>query len=219
MRRNADAPAVEGAPIKTGGEAFLRLPEDDAPRILARAVFEAVDAGGFCLRMDRPHPDLESGGAVIVYYQREGRFVQQLARVRGLPDGVPAERVELAPAGDPICADHRRHRRTPVSSECVQVELDGVAVARVLDVSPSGLAVVTDLRLLASQELTARLELDGEGYEGRVTVRSFRALDEGRNRYGLRLLDETAETRLCEGLRDLARREERAVALPRLLVV
>lgn len=101
----------------------------------------------------------------------------------------------IEPVGDPISAESRQNYRVSTISAGIQARMGKEADLSVQDLSATGFAVIASQQYKIGQTLDVFIRLGEESCHGKVSIQSFRELDKGRLRYGLRAIEEDPHAR------------------------
>jgi hypothetical protein len=191
--------------LASGDRVLLRVPDPECDHFFH--IGEVVDADGprFTARFEGGNLSVAGGETVNIHFRAAGTFLRQTARVHAVSHGAePAVVLELEAHGTPEEAEERRRPRVcTIDSELIAM-CEDESECPVLDVSDTGLAVMASRPHAVGDILTIRLRHGGEEFTGRARVRSTREVWEGRYRYGLYCIFETAEPdSLARGLREI----------------
>lgn len=195
--------------LKTGDVLYLRVPEDTNVRILHKSKIASIGDLGPTIEIDKSDPQLRAGMEVLVYYETNRRFVQQVARIERVERSEPTPLLQLALTSGVIEAEARAHSRVRWLCKGVVFTVDGEKCP-VLDLSPVGFAVASQQSFAAEQIVSVSLGHEGVEYRGRAQIRSFGQISDtdlvaaGSSRYGLQIDHQEEGGTLSEGLRSLA---------------
>lgn len=145
---------------------------------------------------------------VLMYFTPKREFMQQIGRITAIevadtPVNPEQNEVEdrgpifvLEPIGDPISAESRQYYRVSTISARIEARFgkDG-AKLQVQDLSATGFAVLSDERFSVGQMVDVAIRHEDEGCHGKVSIQSFRELESGKLRYGLRAIEEDPHAR------------------------
>lgn len=200
--------SLEDAMLKTGDILYLRVPDDTNVRILHKSKIVSISDLGPTIEIDKPDPQLRTGMEVLVYYETNRRFVQQVARIERIESAEPTSLLQLALTSGAIEAEARAHSRVRWPCKGVVFTVDGEKCP-VLDLSPVGFAVASQQSFAAEQIVSVSLEHEGVEYRGRAQIRSFGDVSDadlvgaGASRYGLQVDRQKEGETLPDGLRAL----------------
>ena len=103
--------------------------------------------------------------------------------------------IEIEPIGDPISAENREYYRVSTISAGIQARLGTEANIHVQDLSATGFAVLAGEKYSLGQVIDVDVRHGDEACHGLVSVQSFRELESGRVRYGLRAIEQDLHAR------------------------
>ncbi len=203
---------------------FLQFPHESRTRLLHQGTVLDVSPGAFQAMFEEEKLPIAAGQELMIYFDRQGKFLKQPARVivvhdpastettpadpaaeQGGDDSVPMAQAiglvcALQPVGQPVSAESRQSYRVSTVISDRRAELNG-EMCKLLDVSASGYAVISRKQYKFGQILEGAVTLHHETFRGQVCVQSIRELGEGRYRYGLYCAEDRAQRGgLKEGL-------------------
>lgn len=153
---------------------------------------------------------------VLMYFTPKREFMQQIGRITAIEVAdTPVNPVEgeaaasaatgvedrgpifvLEPIGDPISAESRQFYRVSTISAKIEARFGkGGAQLQVQDLSATGFAVLADERFSVGQLVDVAIRHEDEACHGKVSIQSFRELESGKLRYGLRAIEEDPHAR------------------------
>jgi hypothetical protein len=189
-------PAMFKSLVPDGSEVFIQLPQDDGRRVLHPASLVEGEGDRYTLELEEPVA-FEPEQGLLLYYEHQRKFMQQLARVIELPAADRAAMIVVETMADPILAESRECYRCPTVVEDISATLDDEAICKVLDVSQTGFAVYAAPGRAIGSTCAANLSFEGCELRGTAVVQSARESG-SRTRYGLRALDGELRRRLTE---------------------
>ncbi|MEZ4333101.1 MAG: hypothetical protein R3F35_15180 [Myxococcota bacterium] len=119
--------------------------------------------------------------------------VVEPAAVPSAPDGRDPNEgpiFVLEPVGDPISAEARQTYRVTTIGARIEARVGSESGLPVQDLSSTGFAVLASEIYLVGQTVDVAIRHGDEACTGKASVQSFRELDSGRLRYGLRAIAE-----------------------------
>lgn len=96
----------------------------------------------------------------------------------------------IEPVGDPISAESRQSYRVSTISAGIQARMGGEAGLQVQDLSATGFALLADKKYKIGQTVEVAIQYGEEACHGKASIQSFRELESGRLRYGVRAIEE-----------------------------
>jgi len=197
--------AKESTPLTAGCQLLVRFASDGGPRRLHIGCIESFE--GEMIIAEFEEEGLEApkvGQSIILYYRTEEDFAQQPATVTEIRSEAPMLVFVCEPTAAPVSAESRHTPRIPtVASDLVATVAVG-ELCPVLDLSVSGLAVMSSATLEIGDVVAITIEGGDGSFTGSACVQSTRELWEGRFRYGLYCLEDTGDADLKAGLGHLA---------------
>jgi hypothetical protein len=137
---------------------------------------------------------------VLMFFMAKREFMQQIGRITEIeavaaPVDPAADAMKegpvfvIEPIGDPISAESRQNYRVSTISAGIQAQLGGESNLQVQDLSATGFAVLADAQYAIGQVIDVKVRHGEESCHGIVSIQSFRELESGRLRYGLRAIE------------------------------
>lgn len=96
----------------------------------------------------------------------------------------------IEPVGDPISAENRQSYRVSTISAGIQARMGGESGLQVQDLSATGFALLADKKYKIGQTVEVAIRYGDEACHGKASIQSFRELESGRLRYGVRAIEE-----------------------------
>lgn len=181
--------------LKTGDRIHLKNPEYPDKRVLHSGQTVAIEGDHVEATFETPRFDVAPEAEFIVFYEAKRKFVQQAARIEAVEtlenDPALAEapatgiRVRLELVGDTAPADGREHYRVTTLSTAITASFGAESDCKVVDVSSTGFALLSQQECQIGETLPAELRHAGENYSGTVVVQSIQQRRDG-TRYGVR---------------------------------
>lgn len=174
----------------SGKGVFVQIPDGSVQRVLHPATIVAVDSGVLALEFSDPDFLPQAGQAVLVFFDRKGEFTQQAGRIGGVRASEPRAVVGVELVGKPVSAESRQSYRISTAVSGLTATVGSIENCRLLDVSATGFAVLTDKPLTIGDIVKAVLSLDGDTFTGEVSVQNAGTFADGLTRYGLYCVSE-----------------------------
>ncbi len=164
---------------------YLQIPDESEERILYPATVQEWNENSYTAGLQEYAPAPEAGQEVLIYYEIEGKFVKQGARIKMVSktDSTTGFRFELT--GDPVPAEHRQCYRVSTVMAEVSATFGAEENCPVLDVSATGFAVVASRRYWTATVVDATVRYAGIAYSGKGRIENVRKLKPGRIRLGV----------------------------------
>jgi hypothetical protein len=180
--------------LRTGDNLLLRVPRDTAQPILQLGTVVGVEDNVLTTEFEVEEMAAAAGEDVLIYFQHDGAFLQQLARIGTIERAAPGPSLGIETQGEPRSAEKRQEQRyATVASELMAELGDDGEPCPLLDISQTGLAVMSSTTFHVSDVIPVTLVHGDARFAGRASVQSARELWEGRFRYGLCCLDSGAD--------------------------
>lgn len=96
----------------------------------------------------------------------------------------------IEPVGDPISAESRQSYRVSTISAGIQARMGSESGLQVQDLSATGFALLADKKYKIGQTVEVAIRYGDESCHGKASIQSFRELESGRLRYGVRAIEE-----------------------------
>lgn len=176
-------------------------------RRLRRSVVVATAEDAISVRFVGKPFEFAVDQEVLMYFTPKREFMQQIGRITAIevadtPVNPEQAEVEdrgpifmLEPIGDPISAESRQYYRVSTISARIEARFGKGAKLQVQDLSATGFAVLSDERFSVGQLVDVAIRHEDEACHGQVSIQSFRELESGKLRYGLRAIEEDPHSR------------------------
>ena len=185
--------------LKVGNDVLFQEPTVSTRR-LRRSVVVAVGEDSISVRFVGEPFAFAVDQDVLMYFTGKREFMQQIGKIREIEAPAPPVDVSapaskegpvfvIEPVGDPISAEARQHYRVSTISAGIDARMDKEANLQVQDLSATGFAVLADRPYSIGQVVQVSISHGDEACHGLVSVQSFRELESGRLRYGLRAIE------------------------------
>lgn len=185
--------------LKLGNDVLFQEPTVSTRR-LRRSVVIALGEDSISVRFVGEPFAFAVEQEVLMYFTAKREFMQQIGRIaaieaQGAPIDPEAEGAKegpvftIEPIGDPISAEARQNYRVSTISAGIQAFMGEEANLQVQDLSATGFAVLADRQYTMGQVLEVSVRHGEEACHGLVSIQSFRELESGRLRYGLRAIE------------------------------
>ena len=199
--------------LKLGNDVLFQEPTVSSRR-LRRSVVVDIGQESISVRFVGEPFAFEVDQEVLMFFTAKREFMQQIGRITEIvaataPVDPEADAMKegpvfvLEPVGDPISAESRQTYRVSTISAGIQAHLGKESNLQVQDLSATGFAVLSDQRYSIGQVIDVKVRHGEEACHGLVSVQSFRELESGRLRYGLRAMEK--DTHAKDFLRTLQR--------------
>jgi hypothetical protein len=188
-----------------GSDIYLRIPQESDQRILHPGTVQTIQDGIHTACFEEQDVAADPGDEVIIYFERQGKFMQQAARVAAIAavDAQPVIGFEFI--GEAVSAESRECFRVCTLTAEVTATLDDKETCEVLDISSTGFAVLsTSERNLGAAVKVTMCHQDRQ-FNGSASIKSVRDLGGGKFRYGMHCVDNRAAgDNLENGLRTVS---------------
>ena len=202
--------------LKVGNDVLFQDPTYSGRR-LRRSVVIATDQETISVRFVGEPFALAVDQEVLMFFTARREFMQQIGRITAIEMPAPPvadDEADLAveakaavaakegpvflieTVGDPISAENRQCYRVSTISAGIEAKFGKEANLPVQDLSATGFAVLAETRYEIGQIIDANIRLGEESCHGLVSVQSFRELESGRLRYGLRAIETDPHARI-----------------------
>lgn len=187
--------------VGIGDGFFIEIVSETAARILHPAKVMGTKEGGFVAELEEAKVSLDEGAEFQIFFEVKNKFVKQSAKVSAFFAGEPNPTIEFTTEGEPVSAECRQQFRVSTVMVDLTASLGKQTDCKLLNVSASGLSVLTaaTFELYATPDASVRHE--GKTYSGRVSVQSVLPMGKGQIRYGLHCVDSSGN--LETGLRKM----------------
>jgi hypothetical protein len=181
--------------LKPGSRVFLRFDSSSRGRLLQLGIVHDVRDSGWTLAFEDRHRAVETGEEKLVYYDRGREFIQQRVLVEAQSSDGPPFVLTLKSIGDAVAVGTRQEDRIPTIGTGLTATLEDEGGCLVQGVSLSGLAAIATRKYPVGRCVEIAIPFGDEEYVGQVEIRCAKALDDGKTRYGLLGVFDTAAGR------------------------
>ena len=181
--------------LKEGNRIFLRFDSPSRGRLLQSGVVQEIREGGLTLAFESRHLAVETGEEKLVYYNRARNFVQQPVLVEAQTSDGPPFVLSVKSIGDDVSEGSREEDRVSTIGTGLTATLEDECDCSVQDVSLSGLSAIATRKYPVGRCVEIAIPYGDEEYVGQVEIRCVNALDDGKVRYGLLGVFDTAAGR------------------------
>ncbi len=196
-----------------GFEMFLSFPSEKGQRVLHPAKVTAVTDAVITAAFEEPGVKLQPGDDAMVFFERQGTFMQQPGRIELVACDQPQPAIAFRLEGQAASAESRQCYRVGTVLTDFNVELNKERDCKVVDVSVDGCAVLSAKSYSTGQAVTMQFVHEGKSYSGQARVQSVREMAPGRFRYGLLCVrDPRNPADLSKGLRQVTMTMQRLQA-------
>ena len=206
--------------VGIGTGCFIQLPGNSKQRVLHPARVVGLVDETYTVEAEKNDLPVEPDTDVLLYFEKNRKFMQQSGRIEAVDtvdvddeasdeDG-PQLLISFKTTGEPVSAESRQHYRVSTVITGYQADLNTERACRVLDVSGTGLSIVSGESYAIGNAVDVSIVEDGRTYAGKACVQSVRDLGGGRTRYGLHCVSYLkAKGTLAEGLQRASMRIQR----------
>ncbi len=188
-----------------GTGCFVQVPDESSQRALHSAVVQGFANNTYTAELQEDAALLETGQDIFVYYESSGEFTRQSARIDVIADTPSGGTFSFQFTGDAVSAESRQCYRVSTVMAAVTATFGGEENCPVVDVSPTGFAVIATEQYKASDIVEATIRFEGETFSGRGRIESVQELSAGRIRCGLHCLDgKSTDETLSKGLQQIS---------------
>ena len=146
------------------------------------------------------------GESAVLYFSSAGRFMQQFARIVEATEG--GRSIIIEAMSEPVCGESRQCYRVCTVLMDYSAAVGSEDLCRIMNVSATGLAVVSQERFGLGATAPVSFELGRKMYSGECLVQSARPV-RGGWRYGLFCASVRGSGNLGNGLHKLAAEAQR----------
>lgn len=153
---------------------------------------------------EEPGVETESEQDLVVYFDADGKFMQQSGQVQSVFETAPYVVFSFALMGEPASAENRDFFRISTVLYDVTVDVNGDSGCKVVDVGLRGIGMIGPAGYGIGQVLDLRLRFQNGVWRGQGCISDVRRARNGRIRYGLSVVEtERNDVELASGLRFL----------------
>lgn len=172
---------------------FLAVPNPENTRTLIPGKVQQVN-GQNCAVVFDEKVGVPAGAEVTLYADLHGKFHQQAAKVTALLASVPNPILQFTTVGEPVSAESRGAFRVGVVSQNITLTV-GKKQAILADISPDGMAIITDQPLTVGTSVDIDLKIESVFAKGSLRVQTEKKTPGGQLRYGLFAADRKGQMR------------------------
>ena len=172
-----------------GTGCFVQVPDESSQRILHSVVVEGFTNNTYTAELQEDATLLESGQDIFIYYECRNEFTRQPARIHVIANRESGRAFTFQFTGDAVSAESRQCYRVSTVMAAVTATFGGEENRPVVDVSPTGFAVIAAEQYKAANIVNVTIRFEGETFSGQGRIESIRELSAGRIRYGLHCVD------------------------------
>ena len=188
-----------------GTGCFVQVPDESSQRILHSAVVQGFANNTYTAELQEDAALLETGQDIFVYYESSGKFARQPARIVVIVNTPSGRTFTFQFTGDAVSGETRQCYRVSTIMATVTATLGDEENCQVVDVSPTGFAVIAAEQYKTTDIVEATIRFEGETFSGRGRIESARELNAGRIRYGLHCVDgKSNDETLGKGLQQIS---------------
>ena len=186
---------------KEGNRVFLRFDSPSRGRVLHPGVASEIRDGAWTLSFDTRHQAVELGEEKLICYNKARLFVQEPVSIEAQSSDGPPFVLTVKSIGEAVSVGTREEDRVSTLGTGLMAMIEDEADCLVQDISLSGLAAVCERKHHIGRCLEIAIRYGDEEFIGQVEVQCVHPLGDGKNRYGLLGVFDTAEgKRLQNGL-------------------
>lgn len=181
---------------------FVSIPTGSEEQVLHPGTVISVEDKIYTVQLEEENLLTKAGQEVLIYYEVERTFMQELAWIQNVLQDDPKAAISLGTSGKPICAESRACYRVPVATKNLSANVGLEKGCKLLEVSQAGFAIIASHSLPKGKLIEATLCYGYGEFSGRARVQSVKELGHGRRRYGFSCVDKKmAHGSLPRGLR------------------
>lgn len=196
--------------LQSGQDIFVNHTGGGKARVLHAA--KVVDCQGDVITVSYTEPDVspsEPGSAVKVCFLGPREFMQQVGECIESESADAEPTVAIRLIGSPVSAESRKCFRVSTEHAGCEAEFGDFGTCKVVDVSATGVAFVTEEQLAPGDMVEVTLTVMGKACTGRGFVQSARKV-RGGYRYGLLCLEDLGPGGLSHSLQRMTMDAQRA---------
>ncbi|MBW2543622.1 MAG: hypothetical protein JRF15_16190 [Deltaproteobacteria bacterium] len=187
--------------LKDGSRVFLRFDSPSRGRVLQPGIASEIRDGGWTIAFESRHQAVEDGEEKLLYYHQSRAFLQQQILIEAQSGEGPPFLLHVKPIGDAVSVGTREEDRVSTLGTGLTAMIEDEPDCLIQDVSLSGLAALSTRQHHVGRCLEIAICYADEEYVGHVEVQCVHPVGDGKNRYGLLGVFDTAEgKRLQNGL-------------------
>ena len=185
---------------------FVRFPNESTNRILHPVkIVETDGSDTLTVKPEDPELPLEAEQELLIYFEKNRKFVQQPAKVEALLEGEEGVVAAMKTVGEPVSAESRQCYRVSTVLSKLTATFDGVDGCSLRDVSVTGFSVLSKKQYKTGQVIDAELRFEGKRYVGKTSIQSVTHMDDDLTRYGVNCVKAAASpTSLTNGVQKIS---------------
>ncbi len=185
---------------------FIRFPNESTNRILhAVKVVEVGGSDNLTVKPENPELPLEAEQELLIYFEKNRKFMQQPAKVEALLEGEEGVVAAMKTVGEPVSAESRQCYRVSTALSKLTTTFDGVGGCSLRDVSVTGFSVLSKKQYKNGQIIDAEIRFEGKRYVGKTSIQSVTPMEDGQIRYGVNCVKAAASaTSLSKGVQQIS---------------
>lgn len=202
--------------IKAGDRFYVQIPNQSGKRILHPATVVEHDHSKYTAEVEISSPPLEAGNDIIIFFERNGEFMQQSGRIdmvkpsdapiddsvdnSSQPDSPMGTAIGFQLVGEPVSAENRQCYRVSTVMVDLTATLDGEANCDLLDISSSGFSLLSKCEHAYGSIVEVTLNYGQNKYSGQARIQNIIEHPRGVFRYGLHgIEDKKVDNELAKG--------------------
>jgi len=185
---------------------FVRFPNESTNRILHPVkITETAGSGQYTVQPEDLELPLEADQELLIYFEKNRKFMQQPASVEALLEGEEGKVASLKAVGEPVSAESRQCYRVSTILSKLTTTFDGVDGCSLRDVSVTGFSVLSKKSYKNGQIVDAELRFEGKKYTGQTSIQSVTPMEDGMTRYGVNCVKAASSpTSLTKGVQQIS---------------
>ena len=121
---------------------FVSIPTGSGEQILHPGTVISVEDKIYTVQLEEENLLTKAGQEVLIYYEVERTFMQELAWIENVLQDDPKAAISLGTSGKPICAESRACYRVPVATKNLSANVGLEKGCKLLEVSQAGFAII-----------------------------------------------------------------------------
>jgi len=191
--------------------------------VTENALTVEIDENTYPFDVEGDCQTLEVDQEILIYYNLDGDFLKQTARIDEVlepeheendenKDGRKKVFVKMVAMGEPVSAESRQCYRVSTVVAELTASFGQCDDCQIVDVSITGFAVISLEEFPVGKVVTATPRYKDLQPTGSVCIHSVRALRDGRFRYGLHCLEKSFQEEMQKFSMDVQRQQLRRLA-------
>lgn len=181
--------------LQNGSQVFVSLPGKSGKRVLHPGNVLECDEMHFAARFES-QLKLAVGDDLIAYATVRNKFMQQGAKVAEIRCAQPVSTIAFDRVGDVVSAESRQMYRVSTVALNITGRMGLTTPCNVVDISSAGLAIIAGCSFQFGSVVPVSFTWERQPVTAQCRVQTITPRDDGKTRYGLLAIDNSAQKTL-----------------------